>query len=75
MPRGVARIPGPGALPAAPHWLYRLWELGQAHARLWGAHALACAADMAGLRVTDRRAVTGAPFRWVEMAEDSPPLP
>ncbi|WP_326649196.1 MULTISPECIES: hypothetical protein [unclassified Streptomyces] len=62
------------ALSAAPRWLYRFRELDKP-TELWDAHTLAYAADMAGLRETDRRAVTGPPRRWVEMAEDSPPLP
>lgn len=57
-----------------PNWLYRFRELDKP-TELWDAHTLAYATDMAGLRVTDRRAVTGPPRRWVEMAEDSPPLP
>lgn len=59
----------------APHWLYRLWELGQAHARLWDAHTLAYAADMAGVASDGPPRGRRPPRRWVEMAEDSPPLP
>ncbi|MFF3456014.1 hypothetical protein ACFYXH_17180 [Streptomyces sp. NPDC002730] len=55
------------------HWLYRFWDWDKS-TEMWDAHTLAYAADMAGIWVTDRRAVAGPPGRWVEIPEGSPLL-
>lgn len=51
------------------HWLYRFWQWDKPG--MWGAHSLAYASHMGGIRVTNRAAVVGPPRRWAEIPEDS----
>lgn len=52
------------------HWLYRFWWWNKSSG-MWGAHEVAYASHMGGVRVTDRRAVEGPPRRWAEIPEGS----